>query len=197
MKILIDNGHGVDTKGKRSPKWADGSQLLEYAYAREIAGRVSKTLRAEGYDVKLITPERNDIDLNVRCRRVNAICREVGAKNCLLVSIHNNAMGNGEPEKARGWSVFVGLNASVASKRLADCFCDSAINCGLTLRKYSPQQRWWRGNLAICRDTLCAAVLTENLFMDNAEDCKYLLSEQGKATIARIHAEAIKKYING
>ena len=34
MKILIDNGHGIDTKGKRSP---DG-RLLEYAQNRLLAG---------------------------------------------------------------------------------------------------------------------------------------------------------------
>ena len=33
VKILIDNGHGVNTKGKQSP---DG-RLREYAFAREIA----------------------------------------------------------------------------------------------------------------------------------------------------------------
>lgn len=33
MKILIDNGHGIDTKGKRSP---DG-RLLEYAQNRLLA----------------------------------------------------------------------------------------------------------------------------------------------------------------
>lgn len=33
MKILIDNGHGNNTPGKRSP---DG-RLLEWAYTREIA----------------------------------------------------------------------------------------------------------------------------------------------------------------
>ena len=32
MKILIDNGHGEDTAGKRSPDWT----LREYAYTREI-----------------------------------------------------------------------------------------------------------------------------------------------------------------
>ena len=40
MKILIDNGHGVDTAGKRSP---DGS-LREYKYAREIAEKVAEML---------------------------------------------------------------------------------------------------------------------------------------------------------
>lgn len=35
MKVLIDNGYGSDTPGKRSP---DG-RLREYAYTREIADR--------------------------------------------------------------------------------------------------------------------------------------------------------------
>ncbi|ROT17361.1 N-acetylmuramoyl-L-alanine amidase, partial [Muribaculaceae bacterium Isolate-114 (HZI)] len=53
MKILIDNGHGVNTKGKRSP---DG-RLLEYRYCREIAAEVEKRLRAQGYDAERIVTE--------------------------------------------------------------------------------------------------------------------------------------------
>ena len=49
MKILIDNGHGVTTKGKRSP---DGS-LLEWAWTREIARHVVAKLNELGYDSKL------------------------------------------------------------------------------------------------------------------------------------------------
>ena len=36
MKVLIDNGHGENTPGKRSP---DG-RLREWAYSREIADMV-------------------------------------------------------------------------------------------------------------------------------------------------------------
>ena len=36
MLIVIDNGHGHNTPGKRSP---DG-KFLEYAYNREIATRI-------------------------------------------------------------------------------------------------------------------------------------------------------------
>ena len=36
MRILIDNGHGENTPGKRSP---DG-KLKEWAYTRDIADRV-------------------------------------------------------------------------------------------------------------------------------------------------------------
>lgn len=34
MKILIDNGHGRATAGKRSPVWPDGKQLFEYEFNR-------------------------------------------------------------------------------------------------------------------------------------------------------------------
>ena len=54
MKVLIDNGHGQDTAGKRSP---DG-RLMEYAYAREIARRLETELKARGIDAVRITPER-------------------------------------------------------------------------------------------------------------------------------------------
>ena len=50
MKILIDNGHGVDTAGKRS---TDGS-LREYKYAREIAEKVVSELKKRGFDAERI-----------------------------------------------------------------------------------------------------------------------------------------------
>ena len=53
----------------------------------------------------------------------------------------------------------------------------------------------WDSNFAILRDTKCAAVLTENLFMDNEEDCRYLLSSEGKETITQIHVQAILKIL--
>lgn len=192
MKVLLDNGHGENTAGKRSPKWRDGSQLFEWEYTREIAQRVEFELIKCGVDVERIVKENIDVSLRERCNRVNEVCAEVGAKNCILVSIHCNAAGNGlQPMSAQGWSVFVSLNASSKSKEMADSFCDAAIANGVKLRVYSPKQRFWAQNLAMCRDTKCAAVLTENLFMDNEEDCRYLLSNEGKKVITQIHVQAI------
>lgn len=64
MKILIDNGHGLNTPGKRSP---DG-KFLEAIYNREIARRVVADLRDRGYDAELLVPEEEDIPLNERVR---------------------------------------------------------------------------------------------------------------------------------
>ena len=89
MKILIDNGHGIETPGKRSP---DG-RFREYAYNRLIASAIVSHLQYRGYDAQLLVPEQEDISLKERVCRVNTLCCEVGKNNVLLVSIHVNAGG--------------------------------------------------------------------------------------------------------
>lgn len=192
MKILIDNGHGSDTIGKCSPD----RRLREYAYTREIAERVLGVLKSNGYDAERIVSEETDIPLSVRCKRVNDICQKVGATNVLLVSIHNNAAGaDGKWHEARGFSAHVGLNASSKSKAFAQYLWGEALQQGLKGNRSVPTPKYIAQNLAICRDTLCPAVLTENLFQDNKEDVDFLLSEEGKMKIVATHINAIIEFI--
>lgn len=191
FKVILDAGHGRDTAGKRSP---DG-RLLEYAYAREIAVRLERELKAWGYDAQRIVPEENDISLKERCNRANRIYAAAG-KKAILVSIHCNAAGaDGKWHDARGWSAYVSRNASKKSKELACRLIDAAETQGLKVRRYSQDEPYWTQNLAICRDTNCPAVLTENLFQDNREDVDYLLSEKGKQTIVELHVQGIMAYL--
>lgn len=192
MIILIDNGHGVETPGKRSP---DG-RLREYAWAREIARRIAIALQREGIDARLLVPETTDIPLSVRTRRVNEVCKAEGARNVCLVSIHNNAAGaDGRWHDARGFAVYVSNNAGQGSRRLAAEFYAGAKARGLTGNRATPPQGFWQASLAMCRDTKCTAVLTENLFQDNREDVAFLLSNEGKTTIVDLHVNAILNYI--
>lgn len=191
MKVLIDNGHGENTPGKRSP---DG-RLREWAYSREIADMVVSGLRKRGIDAERIVKEDTDVPLSERCRRANAVYKETG-KKAILISIHCNAAGNGGSWlNARGWSVFVSNNASANSKKLATCLGEAAEVQRVTIRKQTPKLMYWEQNLAICRDTNCPAVLTENFFQDNKEDVEYLLSREGKDAVAQIHIEGIVKYL--
>lgn len=192
MIILLDAGHGESTPGKRSP---DG-RLREYKYCREIASNVKQKLEAQGFQVKLIVTDNTDTPLLERCKIVNQYCNEYGKANTVLVSIHCNAAGNGENWlNARGWSVFVSNNCSSKSKKLAECLFNVAEAEGLTLRKYSQTQVYWKQNLAICRETNCPAVLTENLFQDNKDDVEFLLSEKGREIITNIHVKGILEYV--
>ena len=192
MKILIDNGHGVDTAGKRSP---DG-RLREFAYARLIAIRIVDELMQRGYDSERIVPEENDISLKERCNRVNNICKKLGADNVILVSIHCNAAGSGQWMSARGWEAWTSVGNSKADK-LATCLYTAAGKAGFKLRTdETDDDPDKEGHLYILKHTVCPAVLTENLFQDNREDVEYLLSETGKQTIVDLHVNGIVEYIN-
>lgn len=193
MKILIDNGHGSNTPGKRSP---NGS-ILEYKYTREIAQRVVEELKARGYDAERLVTEEYDVSLGERCRRVNAKCKAHGSHNVLLVSIHNNAAGAGGWMNARGWSAYT-TKGRTLSDTLADCLYKAAeaYLVGQKVRKdMQDGDPDWEENFYIIRNTICAAVLTENFFMDSREDVAYLLSEAGKMAIVKVHVEGIIAYI--
>lgn len=198
MKILIDNGHGVSTPGKRSP---DG-RLREYKYCREIARDVVGILRSEGYDAELLVPEDADISLGERVNRINAVCDRVGTKNVCMVSIHCNAAGSGAQwMNARGWEAWTSKGQTQGDK-LADCLYDAAEKVlsaalpGVKIRvDLTDGDRDKEENFTILHGSKCAAVLTENMFQDNKEDVEWLLSDSGREAITRLHVEGVKKYV--
>ena len=199
MKILIDNGHGIDTPGKRSP---DG-EFREYRYNREIASALLAGLRDKGFVASLLVPEDTDISLGTRVRRVNKVCDEVGADNVILISIHCNAAppDDGQWHRARGWSAYT-TKGETESDKLAECLYIAAEDIfkknGLKVLKYGtdPGQKDWEENFYILKNTRCPAVLTENFFMDNKEDIKYMTSAEGRKSIVQAHIEGIEMYLN-
>ena len=194
MKVLIDNGHGDPplSGGKHSPD----NRLKEYYYCREIAQRVSRELTLRGVDTLLLVPEKTDTPLKERVRKVNGWAKKLGSQNVVLVSIHNNAAGaDGKWHSATGFSVFVSKNASSKSKKLAQIFTDNATDMGLMGNRCVPPEKYWVQSLAMTRDTVCPAVLTENLFQDNKEEVDFLLSEEGKKAITTLHVNSIIQYI--
>ena len=195
MKILIDNGHGRETSGKRSP---DG-RLLEYAYTRGIARRIVSALTAQGHDAELLVPEQEDIPLPERCRRVNDWCRLLGKDNVILISIHINAAGHGDRwMNARGWCAYT-TRGNTRADRLASCLYDAAARHlpGMRLRTdYTDGDPDLEKNFYILLHTAAPAVLSESLFMDNADDCAFLLSPEGQQAIVDLHVTGITAYLS-
>lgn len=203
MKILIDNGHGNNTKGKRSPYSANKTlpkiDFYEYQWNREIAGKIVERLKEDGYDAELLTPEETDISLCERTRRVSAWCDKLGKDNVLMISIHANAAGNGKVwYSARGWSAYTTKGTTV-SDAVAEYLYDAAEKylVGQRIRTdMTDGDRDYEENFYILKYTPCAAVLTENFFYDNVQDVKYILSETGKGNIVNLHVEGIENYVN-
>lgn len=191
ITLILDNGHGNNTSGKRSP---DG-KLREYAYCRDIVRRIADEL-AQYADIRceIIVPEEWDVTLEERCRRVNAICKRDGTSNCLFISVHNNAAGNGAWMSARGWSGWVYRNGSANSKRIGNLLYDACVALGYRTRKPKPDQKYWDCGFYILKHTNCPAVLTENFFQDNHDDVDFLLSEEGRNAVVAIHVNAVLRY---
>lgn len=198
MKILIDNGHGVETPGKRSPNGPKGV-LREYAYARNVADIIVSILRSEGYDAQLVVPEEKDVALSERVDRTNAVCRLLGANNVLFVSVHLNAASakDGEWAVARGWSAYT-TPGQTKSDILADMLYREAMKefPGMTFRTDKTDGDLDKeANFYVLKNTKCPAVLTENFFMNDRNDYAFLLEEKTPARIAMVHVRAIKAFI--
>lgn len=195
MKVLIDNGHGENTPGKRSPVWSDGSQLFEWEYTRQIAVRVENELRRLGVDVERIVKENTDVPLQERSKRANEIASKYGKSKTILISIHCNASQNG---KGTGWEIHTSPGKT-KSDDLAQIFWDTANAMFGGFWKirgdWSDGDGDWESNFHILTKTICPSVLTENFFMDNEKDCKFLLSPEGKSQIVKLHVDSIIKYI--
>ena len=194
MKILIDAGHGIDTPGKRSP---DGL-FREYLWNRQVADLILEGLVSAGVDASLVVTETNDVSLRNRVNRVNTICNRLGASNVLLVSIHANAAGNGSAwMNAKGWSCYTS-KGKTKSDQVAECLYD-AFEAEFQDRKIrkdmSDGDRDWEENFYVLQKSKCPAVLLENFFYDNREECAWMLQEETKKRIASAAVKGIIKYI--
>lgn len=213
LYILLDAGHGCNTPGKRSPKLLNGDQFFEWKFCREVVDALYDRLKCyKEYTPIKITPENTDISLNTRVNRINQYCRKYGAVNCIMISVHVNASGNGAWMTGRGWSTWTTKGQNISDK-LAECLYEGAdfvlrqnkqyIDSFKGQTKQKPIRedkqdgdRDWEANYQIIRGANCAATLSENFFMDNKQDVEYLLSPRGLNDTISIHMKGIEIYYN-
>lgn len=200
--IMLDNGHGQNTKGKWSPLLENGQRLFEYEFNRDIVKRVKNELEYEGYRCYVVCPEMTDTSLSARVNRANAKYNEEKKKGnkSIFISIHANAAGNGGWYEARGWCAYTS-KGQTAGDKLADKLYEAAHeildykNIKIREQKYQDGDPDYEENFYVLSKTNCPACLIENFFMDNKEDCKFILSDQGREIVKNIVVRGIKKYI--
>ena len=188
---ILDNGHGIDTIGKRTPLHLGTPVIEEWAFNRNLVDRIAKLCENEVIQYHLLVPEPTDVDLRERCNRVN----QLNSKNdgmCFLFSIHANAGGG------TGWECFT-TKGETESDHIASILVEEfkkEFGSEFPLRAdYSDGDPDKEEQFYILKHTTCPAVLTENFFMDNFKDVTFMLTEKGKDRIAKFHFEAIKRLI--
>ena len=182
-KISIDDGHGAETPGKRTPKFADGSVMKENEFNKIVAGYLEVALKRCGFAVVQTSPENNDIPLSVRAKRANH------ANSDLHISVHANAYGNSW-NGANGIETFVYNLHDTRSTNAAKAVQKEMIKAtGLHDRgvKENP-------NLYILSSTKMPAVLVECGFMTNKKEAELLRSDSYRRTIAEAICKGVCSY---
>lgn len=191
MLVILDNGHGKETKGKRSPVWPDGSQLLEWEFNRNIVSRVTTLMELAGLPCVKLVPEMSDVPLTERCRRANELY-DWNKGHCFLISVHANAGGGS------GIEVYTSRRETRADAIAFEIFNQLDEEFG---GEWPMRADWADGDpdkeedFYILSRTKCPAVLVELFFMDNEKDCRFIMSGEGRQRCASAIYKAIRNML--
>lgn len=193
LHILIDNGHGVNTPGKRSPD----ERLMEWKWNREFAKLLSERLTELNISNELLVEEDKDISLKNRCDRANITYKALKCKDIdtLFISIHVNAAAGPSWHNARGFTCWIYTKAGSKSVRLGQIFSKNSKEMKLTGNRSLPATGYYTANFYVVKNTLMPAILCENMFMDNQEDVEFLLSAEGKKKLIQLYEVSILDYM--
>lgn len=173
--VILDYAHGSDVPGKRSP---DG-KFREYQWSRKIGGMLKRELERDGFTVALTNSTDREIGLSRRVEIANELdTPRDGIK--LLVSLHNNAAGNGKDwAKARGFEIYTSkgqtrsdLFANIIFNQLQADF--PLINGYKHRMDKSDGDLDKEANFRVLLGRSYWAILLEWLFQDNQEDIALL-----------------------
>ncbi len=181
-KIAVDNGHGLNTPGKRTPPMPDGRVIREWEFNYPTAQKLGKVLKRCGLDVVFVSNTEKDTELSLRVQRAN------NAKADLFVSIHYNAF-KGE------WGTHGGVETfhypgSSKGKRLAELVQKELVKA-TCLRNRGVKYK----NFYVLRRTLMPAVLCECGFMDNLEEARLMLDENYQQKVAEAIGKGVCNYL--
>ena len=190
MIVLLDNGHGAlinleyQTPGKRSPIWSDSSQLFEGEFNRSIVNGIIQELTRLQIPYVNIAPEYRDVRLETRVNRAN----KFASQNCFYLSIHSNAGGGygseifTSPGDTKSDSI-----ATIFGKEYLKTFPGRNLRTDFSDGDLDKERRFY-----VLTKTKMPAILTENFFMDNEEECKnILMTKEGREKIILYHVNAI------
>lgn len=197
MIIVIDAAHNYsDTWQKMSPKKEDGTRFYEYQSNRRIARKLSMELDKLGveYTYTIHPDDKNDMSLQNRVGKANAVAYKEGKDNVLFISLHSDALGMADKwYDANGYSIFTSVG-DTKSDKYAKVFEEVAKE------KLGPYKKKVRGlyekNFYVLSKTICPAILLEQLFYSNKEDLEFLESDEGVKVLVDIIVEAIKRILD-
>lgn len=180
VKIGLDAGHGLLTRGKETP-----DKIKEWTLNDRVCDKVVSILK--DYDCEIIRTDNNEgyTDESLSSRLTKYKTTKVDA----LVSIHHNAY-TGKWNNATGVEVYVDKNATSKDAKLAKCIYDRLVKyTGLKGRGIKKE------NFYVINQNNIPAVLVEGGFLDSLTDHKIITSDDGQTAYAKAVAEGLIEFL--
>lgn len=190
--IALDDGHGMQTPGKRTPVFPPGHPyagkfMHENEFNRAVVAGIGSLLSARGMDILFTAPTDEDTPLATRTNLANnKITNAFNRPADILVSIHANAL-TGQ------WGMQNGIETywtKRSDEKLANIVHKHLI-LGTSLRDRGVKT----ANLHMTRDANMPACLVECGFMDNLWEAELLMSEAYREECAQEIARGICEYL--
>ena len=201
--IALDDGHGMNTPGKRTPPLTKdlyidgklvrkkGEVIKENEFNRAVVKYLAEALKRCGFDVLLVAPTDEDTPLATRVSRAN------NANADAYVSKHYNALGSIWQTKAKGLVTIIHYNHQSKTKVLANNVHEelwklhSDHNCtNYGVRTDTDISGY---SLYVLRNTKMPAILTESGFMDNMTEVVDILDTNFQQADAEATCKGICK----
>ena len=176
--IFIDAGHGGRDGG------AVGNGLREKDIVLDICKRIEKGLK-NYQDVKVVMSRSIDEYIPLEKRTIEA--NQANA-DC-LVSVHVNSATSAS---AKGFETFIYPNSNAATKAFQNVMHQEIFRAmGNNIEDRGKKTK----NLHMLRESKMKAILTENLFINNANDAKLLADPNFRQRVANGHISGIEKFL--
>jgi N-acetylmuramoyl-L-alanine amidase len=180
--IAIDDGHGMNTAGKRTPFFPGTTKFMhENEFNEAVTVLLKANLERCGFRTLMVAPEETDTPLKTRTDRANK------ANADLYISIHANAL-NGIWGNQQGVSTFH-YPGSILGKKAA-----TVIHNHLKQGTQQKDRGVIAQNFHVLRETKMPAVLVECAFMDNLREANLLLSDAFRIECADEICKGICEY---
>lgn len=181
--IALDDGHGMETPGKRTPVVPGiGREIKENEFNRAVVNFLDQELRRCGFSTLLVAPGDNDVPLKARTDLANA------KKADAYISVHYNAGGGTFATGGQGIETYIYTSVKDGSPthRLG-----SLIHSNLVKGTPLKDRGLKRQDLHVLRETTMPAVLVECGFMDNEREAKLMIDVGYQKECAREIAQGI------
>lgn len=185
--IALDDGHGVNTPGKRTPAIPalGGRVIQENEFNKAVVKYLDEELRRSGFRTLLVAPTDADTSLTARVDTAN------NAKADAYISVHFDAFdGTFAGSNPEGHTIYVytGHKSKPAGK-LASAIL-KYLNQGTRQQNRGVKE----ANFQVLRETNMVAILSENGFMDNPREAELMASDAFRREVAIEHAKGICEY---